>query len=181
MLDGVVFHGDFGFQACRALVPGSRKISGFLGGRQQSQRLVAGGVNLPVKLGNTGLHILILGTGIRNLIFLIAQRFLIPRKRMQPKTDLQRLLLFRVFQKHRGFFTLLLQRADAGLQLRQNIPQAYQIIFRLSELAFGLQLAVAEPGNSGRFLEDFTALRRGFRSDDIIDLSLSYHGIAVPA
>ena len=78
-----------------------------------------------------------------------------------------------------GFFRLGLQGSHPAFQLTHDIPQPHQVLFRLGQTLFCFSLAVAELGDSRRFLKNLPALG-AFGADDLSDLSLFNNGVTVP-
>ena len=99
---------------------------------------------------------------------------------LQPQADLQRLLFPGQHHILLGLFALGLQGAYPVLQLLHDIPQAHQVILSLLQLALRFGLAVAEPGDSSGFLENFPPLG-AFRAHDLRDLALLNDRIAIPS
>ena len=96
-----------------------------------------------------------------------------------PERDFQRLALRAQGKKGLGPGALFFQRADAGFQLAQDVPQALQIFRGCRQTAFGLVFAVAVLGDAAGFLKDLPALG-ALGSHDLGDAALPDDRIAVP-
>ena len=122
---------------------------------------------LSLALGGFGLAVepLIIGLGCLVIPHLTAHGFLGPVHAVRPQGHLQRFAPGAQFQKLPGLFALFFQRAHPGLQLAQDIPQAFQIFGGGGKAALGLVFAVAVFGNAAGFLKDLPALAALGRHD----------------
>ena len=99
---------------------------------------------------------------------------------MEPQADFQGLFLLRQREEPLGLFRLLPERGNAAFQLADNVLQTQQIVLGLVQLALGVLLAVAEPGNPRGLLKDFPAVL-GTGSHNAVDFALADYRVAVPA
>ena len=122
---------------------------------------------LSLALGGFGLAVepLIIGLGCLVIPHLTAHGFLGPVHAVRPQGHLQRFAPGAQFQKLPGLVVLFFQRAHPGLQLAQDIPQAFQILGGGGKAALGLVFAVAVFGNAAGFLKDLPALAALGRHD----------------
>ncbi len=144
-------------------------------------------VGLPVVfLGPLGqglqllLNLLVLGPNGPNLLLLLPQGPAGALQGFQPDADFQPLFLPIVPDELFGLFRLLLQRAHPAFQLRENVPQAHQILLGLQKPPLRLLLPVAEPGDARRLFKNLPPVL-GFSPHNAVDFALADDGIAVPA
>ena len=125
-------------------------------------------------------RILILRTGKLQLCVQLAQHAAGGVHSAQPQTDLQLLFLAGKRQILLCLFALLCKRADAALQLLQNVPQAHQILLGSRQTALRLVFMIAVFGNARRLFKNLSPLLR-LGGNDVLDPALSDDGIAVSA
>ena len=120
--------------------------------------------------------------GLSRLIIphLTADGFLGPVDAVGPEGNFQRLALVPQSKELLGLGTLFFQRADAGFQFAEDVPQPLQILRRSGQAPFGLVFAVAVLGDAAGFLKNFPALSALGRHD-LRNAALPDDGIAVAA
>ena len=97
---------------------------------------------------------------------------------MEPDRGFQHPQLVPQQQKAPGFLGLGLQRPHLPFQLGDDIPDAYQILFRPRQPALGLFFAVPEAGDARRLFKDLPPVG-ALDGQDLIDAALADEGIAL--
>ena len=134
-------------------------------------------------LGN-GLDLLlqlpVLGLGQGDFLPVLSQHPAGAVQGLQPNADLQALLLLVQGDELLRLFRLEAQGLHPALQLREDVPQAHQVLLSLVQAALRLLFAVAVAGDARRLLKNLPAVL-GTGGHDAVDLALADDGIAVPS
>ena len=99
---------------------------------------------------------------------------------VQPQGNLQPTQLVPQDEEFFGLFALLAQGLHLELQLVDLVGDAYQVLLGTLQLALGLLLPVAEPGDTGGLLKDLPAVAALHRQD-LVNAALTDNGVALPA
>ena len=124
------------------------------------------GVQLELGAGDGGLHPLALGLELIDAV--------------QPERDLERSFFLVENQIALGVFGLLAQRLDADGDLGENVVDTEEVLLGIAQLAFGLQLFIADLADAGGLLEDAAALVP-LLGKHLADLPLADNRIALAA
>ena len=181
VVENVVFqNGNFPVQPGGGLLLGGSLFPHFL-------HLGGAVVDSPVVFLNVGGQsfqllpgLILLGLGQGDFIPLLPEHPAGAVQGVEPQADFQGLFLLRQREEPLGLFRLLPERGNAAFQLADNVLQTQQIVFGLVQLALGVLLAVAEPGNPCGLLKDFPAVL-GAGSHNAVDFALADYRVAVPA
>ena len=99
---------------------------------------------------------------------------------VQPERDLERSFFLVENQIALGVFGLLAQRLDADGDLGENVVDTEEVLLGIAQLAFGLQLFIADLADAGGLLEDAAALVP-LLGKHLADLPLADNRIALAA
>ena len=134
-------------------------------------------------LGN-GLDLLlqlpVLGLGQGDFLPVLSQHPAGAVQGLQPNADLQALLLLVQGDELLRLFRLEAQGLHPALQLREDVPQAHQVLLSLVQVALRLLFAVAVAGDARRLLKNLPAVL-GTGGHNAVYLALADNGIAVPS